>query len=78
VTVGGLSGGDLDGDLTMAEEYRQPNAQTEYDVMPEDLPLCFPMPQMSLRNSHPRLYLPIEETGWAKCPYCAAEFTLKR
>jgi hypothetical protein len=36
------------------------------------------MPQMPIWNSHPRVYLPIEETGWAKCPYCAAEFTLQR
>ena len=21
---------------------------------------------------------PIEETGWAKCPYCGAEYTLRR
>jgi uncharacterized Zn-finger protein len=36
------------------------------------------MPAMSLWNSHPRVYLPIEETGWAKCPYCSAEFVLAR
>jgi uncharacterized Zn-finger protein len=23
------------------------------------------------------VYLPIEQTGWAKCPYCGAEYTLK-
>jgi uncharacterized Zn-finger protein len=32
---------------------------------------------MSLWNSHPRVYLPIEKTGEAKCPYCGAEFFLK-
>jgi uncharacterized Zn-finger protein len=36
------------------------------------------MPQMILWNSHPRVYLPIEATGWAKCPYCSAEYTLHR
>jgi len=56
----------------------QPNAQSEYEVTPEDLPLSCPMPQMSLWNSHPRVYLPIEQTGWAKCPYCSAEFVLRR
>jgi uncharacterized Zn-finger protein len=40
--------------------------------------LCCPMPQMYLWNSHPRVYLAIEETGWAKCPYCGAEYTLRR
>jgi uncharacterized Zn-finger protein len=23
------------------------------------------------------VYLPIEQTGWAKCPYCGAEYTLR-
>jgi uncharacterized Zn-finger protein len=33
---------------------------------------------MSLWNSHPRVYLPIEQTGLAKCPYCSAEYVLRR
>jgi len=56
----------------------QPNAQNTYDVTSDDLPLSCPMPQMQLWNSHPRVYLPIEKTGWAKCPYCGAEYTLQR
>ena len=52
----------------------QPNAQNEYKVDASDLPLACPMPEMYLWNSHPRVYLAIEETGWAKCPYCSAEF----
>jgi uncharacterized Zn-finger protein len=56
----------------------QPNAQNQYDVTPDDLPLSCPMPQMMLWNSHPKVYLPIEETGWAKCAYCGAEYTLRR
>ncbi|HSJ48469.1 MAG TPA: zinc-finger domain-containing protein, partial [Gammaproteobacteria bacterium] len=32
---------------------------------------------MSLWNSHPRVYLPIEKTGQAKCPYCGADYVLK-
>jgi len=54
------------------------NAQNQYDVTVEDLPLSCPMPQMILWNSHPRVYLPIEASGWAKCPYCSAEYTLHR
>ena len=56
----------------------QPNAQNRYEVSAEDLPLSCPMPQMSLWNSHPMVYLPIEQTGEAKCPYCGAEYTLRR
>ena len=54
------------------------HAQNQYQVSAEDLPLCCPMPQMYLWNSHPRVYLAVEETGWAKCPYCGAEYTLRR
>ena len=56
----------------------QPNAQHHYEVSAEDLPLSCPMPQMSLWNSHPKVYLPVEQTGQAKCPYCGAEYTLRR
>jgi uncharacterized Zn-finger protein len=56
----------------------QPNAQNQYMVTASDLPLACPMPGMYLWNSHPRVFLPIEKTGWAKCPYCGAEYTLIR
>lgn len=61
-----------------ARPLQQANAAQQYEVTPADLPLSCPMPQMALWNSHPRVYLPIEETGWAKCAYCGAEFTLRR
>jgi uncharacterized Zn-finger protein len=54
------------------------NAASAYEVSISDLPLSCPMPNMALWNSHPRVYLPIEETGNAKCPYCGAEYTLTR
>ncbi len=53
------------------------NAENRYEVTRNDLPLCCPMPGMSLWNSHPKVYLPIEETGTAKCPYCGAVYVLK-
>ena len=53
------------------------NAAQHYEVEPVDLPLACPMPGMHLWNSHPRVFLAIENTGWAKCPYCSAEYTLK-
>jgi len=31
---------------------------------------------MYLWNSHPKVYLPIEDSGHAKCPYCGASYTL--
>lgn len=57
---------------------KQPaNAATRYEVSQSELPLSCPMPSMSLWNSHPRVFLPIEKTGRAACPYCGAEFILK-
>ena len=55
----------------------QPNAANQYQVTRKDLPLHCPMESMSLWNSRPRVYLPIEATGQAKCPYCGANYTLK-
>jgi uncharacterized Zn-finger protein len=52
------------------------NAASCYRVSRADLPLSCPMPHMVLWCSHPKVYLPIEATGWAKCPYCSAEFQL--
>jgi len=54
----------------------QANAQNQYDVTRAELPLSCPMPGMSLWNSHPKVYLAVEATGSAKCPYCGAIYTL--
>jgi len=52
------------------------NAENRYTVQRADLPLSCPMPGMTLWNSHPKVYLAIEATGSAKCPYCGAQYTL--
>jgi uncharacterized Zn-finger protein len=52
------------------------NAERHYEVTGADLPLSCPTPAMTLWNSHPRVYLPIEATGRAHCPYCGAKYTL--
>jgi len=52
------------------------NTQQEYVVSRADLPLSCPTPEQKLWNSHPRVYLPIEETGTAVCPYCSARYRL--
>jgi len=53
------------------------NAQNRYEVTRADLPLSCPMPGMTLWNSHPRVYLPIEDSGQERCPYCGAVYVLK-
>jgi uncharacterized Zn-finger protein len=52
------------------------NTLQEYAVSRADLPLSCPTPEQKLWNSHPRVYLPIEETGTAVCPYCSALYRL--
>lgn len=46
-------------------------------VSKTDLPLHCPTDDMKLWNTHPRVYLPIEESGKTTCPYCGTEFVLK-
>ena len=53
------------------------NKQREIEVTAAHLPLHCPTPAMLLWNAHPRVFLPIEKTGAAKCPYCGTEYTLK-
>lgn len=52
------------------------STQREYEVRRADLPLSCPTAEQKLWNSHPRVYLPIESTGEASCPYCGAHYRL--
>jgi uncharacterized Zn-finger protein len=61
---------------TVDENLIPANAQHRYQVRRKDLPLSCPMPGMYLWNSHPKVYLPVEETGEAKCAYCGAQYFL--
>lgn len=51
--------------------------QHRYEITAADLPLSCPTIKMQVWNAHPRVYLPVEATGEATCPYCGAEFFLK-
>ncbi len=50
--------------------------ETVFHIKRSQLPLHCPLPEMSLWNQHPRVYLPIEASGRAKCPYCGTEYIL--
>ena len=56
----------------------QAHAQKQYEVRRGDLPLSCPLPSMALWNSHPRVYLAIEDApnGDVQCPYCGSHFVL--
>lgn len=51
--------------------------KTRYEVSRVDLPLSCPSAHMRVWDAHPRVYLPIEESGVVICPYCDAEYVLK-
>ena len=46
-------------------------------VSREQLPLSCPLPEDSLWSMHPRVFLPIEKTGEAVCPYCSTRYILQ-
>lgn len=67
----------MNGLIETSSAQKPANAERRYTVSRSDLPLSCPTPEMTLWNSHPRVYLPVEKTGHAKCPYCGAEFDLE-
>jgi uncharacterized Zn-finger protein len=54
------------------------STQRTHIITKADLPLCCPMPNEVLWNSHPRVYLPIEATGEFPCPYCGVHYFLEK
>ncbi|MCX7118256.1 MAG: zinc-finger domain-containing protein [Legionellales bacterium] len=50
--------------------------EKSYLVHLRDLPLSCPTEEMALWNAHPKVYLSIESSGVAVCPYCSARFVL--
>ncbi|HOP17076.1 MAG: zinc-finger domain-containing protein [Gammaproteobacteria bacterium] len=60
----------------MSTNTAKPKQANTIKVSRKDLPLSCPQPQDELWNMHPRVYLPIEKTGEATCPYCGARYAL--
>jgi uncharacterized Zn-finger protein len=53
---------------------RAPNDQNRYEVTASDLPIRCPLPGTSLWDSHPRVFVPLDEAGFGQCIYCGAEY----
>lgn len=45
-------------------------------VSRQELPVSCPREEDTLWNQHPRVFLPIEKTGKANCPYCGKQYIL--
>lgn len=50
--------------------------ETQVEVRRADLPLSCPQRRQRVWDAHPRVYLPIEKTGRAVCPYCGTQYHL--
>ncbi len=53
----------------MSDVLKRPNTENHYKITHKDLPLSCPSQKMRVWDSHPRVFLPIEETGEVNCPY---------
>ncbi len=56
------------------------NDSARVEVKASELPIHCPTPDAPLWNSHPRVYIPLEDApdGVATCSYCGTEFVLVR
>lgn len=54
----------------------QPNAQSLVEVTRDQLPIHCPTPGSTLWDSHPRVYIPLEDEPEAKCSYCGTVYRL--
>lgn len=61
----------------MSTKTAQPTKAEIIDISRADLPLSCPRPDDEVWSMHPRVYLPIEKTGEAMCPYCGARYALR-
>lgn len=57
-----------------------PNRVRQQKINADSLPLHCPLPGASLWDSHPRVFLPIEDApdGRIRCPYCGTLYILQR
>jgi uncharacterized Zn-finger protein len=61
----------------MKDTGQAPCTENYYKITRADLPLSCPTKGQRAWDAHPRVYLPIEETGREICPYCGAVYVLQ-
>lgn len=60
----------------MNENNQQAKQDDPIQLKKSQLPAYCPTEAMGLWNSHPRVYIPLEEEQSASCPYCGTKFEL--
>lgn len=63
-------------DTAAQNNLKESCAETTYKVTESDLPVHCPMPGTTLWDSHPRVYIPLDEKTESQCPYCGALYKL--
>lgn len=53
-----------------------PNSESLVEVTRDELPMHCPTPDSPLWNSHPRVYIPLEDSAEASCSYCGTVYRL--
>lgn len=61
----------------MSDAQKTSHSVRHVEVTAKDLPLHCPTPSMMLWNTHPRVFLDVERSGEALCPYCGTKYTLQ-
>lgn len=62
--------------MSNKENTAQSGDDQTVQVTRADLPVHCPTESMGLWNSHPRVFIPLEEQPVANCPYCGTQFEL--
>ena len=62
--------------LIKALDMDQPNSELLVEVTRDELPIHCPTPNSSLWNSHPRVYIPLDDSPEATCSYCGTVYKL--
>ncbi len=53
------------------------STESTFRIKSDQLPLHCPLPEMSLWNQHPKVYIPLDKNGSGKCPYCGTDYILE-
>lgn len=57
---------------------QQPQNKSIKTVNAKEVPISCPMPDEALWNQHPKVYIPLDDSGSGSCPYCGNQFQLEQ
>ena len=60
----------------MTDQNQETKTVEAVELKSTELPAYCPTEEMGLWNSHPRVYIPLDEKKEANCPYCGTLFKL--